>query len=114
MKFYERATTTNFEALVGPDVETITHSNGSKESRCRVALDCTPGALLIVGQVLQVGEDKYGSDQNWRGIPARQHLRHATAHIFAYLAGDRSEPGLEHLAHAACRLLFAIEVSANE
>jgi Domain of unknown function (DUF5664) len=58
-----------------------------------------------LAQVLKDGADKYGPD-NWRKIGRADHLNHCLAHIFAHLAGDSGD---EHLTHAACRLLFAME-----
>jgi hypothetical protein len=43
---------------------------------------------------------------NWRQIPRVDHLNHALAHIHAHGAGDTQD---DHLAHSACRLLFALE-----
>lgn len=71
-------------------------------------------ALLKVGEVLADGERKYGADTNWHGIPAKQHLRHALAHRFAHLAGDRSEGEIGHLTRTACRIAFAIDVTCRE
>lgn len=67
-------------------------------------------AMLQVGAVLAEGERKYGADTNWHGISPRQHLRHALAHRFAHLAGDRSEGEIGHLTRTACRIAFAIDV----
>lgn len=70
-------------------------------------------AMLKVGDVLAEGERKYGADTNWHGIPMRQHLRHALAHRFAHLAGDRSEGEIGHLTRCACRIAFAIDVTCR-
>ncbi|TXH10028.1 MAG: hypothetical protein E6R03_15885 [Hyphomicrobiaceae bacterium] len=64
-----------------------------------------PKALLAIASVLKAGAEKYGLD-NWRRIARTEHLNHALVHIFAHLAGDQSD---DHLAHAGCRLLFALE-----
>ncbi len=99
---------------IGPEAEIIVHPNGSKESKSPYALDVAPRALLEVGRVLFEGEEKYGGDRNWRGISQRQHIRHALNHLFAHLAGDRSEGDVGHLTHAVCRMLFAVEVARSE
>ena len=77
----------------------------SSESKARV--------LLEVGRVLHHGETRYGRD-NWRGIPARQHVRHALAHCLGHIAGDRSEGEHGHLLRAICRVLLAIEVEISK
>lgn len=69
--------------------------------------DLSPArAVLAVAQVLATGAQKYGPD-NWRGIPVEDHFNHALAHLFADLGGDTGD---DHLAHAACRLLMALEL----
>lgn len=56
--------------------------------------------------VLAPGAVKYGED-NWRKIPAKDHLNHALTHVFAFLAGDGQD---DHLEHAACRMMMALEI----
>jgi hypothetical protein len=65
-------------------------------------------ALLEVARVLKAGSERYGVDA-WRRIPAPEHLNHALTHLLALLASDTAEP---HLTHAACRLLFALDLGA--
>jgi hypothetical protein len=65
----------------------------------------SPIGLREVARACAEGAEKYG-DWNWeKGMPVHDLLNHATAHIFQFLAGDRSEP---HLGHAAWNLLAAI------
>ncbi|HZR80434.1 MAG TPA: dATP/dGTP diphosphohydrolase domain-containing protein [Candidatus Binatia bacterium] len=71
-------------------------------------------SILEIGRVLKHGEDKYGDDRNWRGIPVRQHLRHVLAHLFAHEELDRSEGEWGHIYRACSRLLFAIEIELTE
>ena len=44
---------------------------------------------------------------NWHKITSREHINHALYHIYRLLSSDVDE---EHLAHAACRVMFALEV----
>lgn len=96
----------------GPDAPVEENAHGGKRSISPCALDVVPTALLRVGRVFHAGEAKYEAApqlvgrENWRRIPARENVRHAVNHVFAWLAGDVSD---EHLEHAACRLLMAIE-----
>ena len=62
-----------------------------------------PQVLFRVAAVLHGGAEKYGAG-NWRKIPAEQHINHAMSHLYAYLAGDRSD---DHLTNAVCRTIFA-------
>lgn len=93
---------------VGPDAKTVANENGGFQSEVAYRLDLLPPqAILAVGKVLMKGIKKYPKD-NWRKISVDEHLNHAMIHLTAHFAGDTSEP---HLDHAACRILFALEVS---
>ena len=91
---------------VGPETPTITNEQGAKQSDLPYRFDLLPAAAVsAVSGVLRHGADKYGAD-NWRGIPTNDHLNHALAHVFSYLHGDTQD---DHIEHAACRLLMALE-----
>jgi hypothetical protein len=95
-------------AGVGPDAETTTNDAGGKQSKSLYRLDLLPAkATLAVGAVLDAGERKYGAD-NWHKIPLSDHLNHLLIHVYAYLAGDRSD---DHLGHMACRAMMALETA---
>ena len=97
-------------AGVGPDAPTVTNAAGAKQSELRYRCDLLPAkATLAVAAVLHHGEVKYGKD-NWRGIPQSDHINHAMTHYLAWLAGDKSD---DHLGHAACRALMAIEAPSH-
>lgn len=68
-----------------------------------------PKAMFEMCKVLKEGADKYGAE-NWRLISIDDHLNHLLIHIYAYLAGDRSD---EHLSHIMCRALFAQAVDVQ-
>ena len=94
-------------AGVGPDAEVVTNEKGAHQSRVEYRLDLVPPlALLSVGQVLKEGAEKYGVD-NWRGIAPDEHINHALVHLYAFLAGDTQD---DHVTHAACRILFALDL----
>jgi hypothetical protein len=71
-------------------------------------------ALETVTEVLEYGAAKY-DDENWRKVPDAQRryydaaLRHLHAH--KYESSD-AETGKSHLAHAACCLLFLLELDS--
>lgn len=75
-----------------------------------------PLALLTVSNVLTFGAKKYGAD-NWRYVKNGRHryMNAALRHLLADLAGQENDEDSElpHLAHAACCLLFLIEMSAR-
>lgn len=67
--------------------------------------------LLEVVKVLEFGAKKYG-DYNWRGgMDWMRLIDAALRHCFAWLSGENvdKESGLDHLAHAACNLLFLLQ-----
>lgn len=102
----------NLTEDLGPGAPQTVSPEGGRQSISPFALDVVPLALLRVGRVLYRGEQKNEDapqlvgQENWRKISARSHARHALNHLVAWLAGHRGE---EHLEHAVCRLLMAIE-----
>lgn len=65
----------------------------------------TPIGLRALARTYAEGAEKFGVS-NWEnGMPVVDLLNHAIAHIYNFLAGDRSE---DHLAHAAWNVLGAI------
>jgi Domain of unknown function (DUF5664) len=93
---------------VGPDAPTTTNTAGGKQSKLAFRSDVLPPAAIVrTALVLTDGAARYGKD-NWRKIPQTDHLNHAMAHLFAHFGGDTSD---DHLSHAACRILFAMETT---
>ena len=92
---------------VGPDSPRIANAQGGMQSDSPYSF--TAGfphqAILAVAKVVKNGLTHYAPD-NWRQVPRADHLNHALVHLFAYEAGDRQD---DHLEHAACRLLMALE-----
>lgn len=92
---------------VGPDAAVVTNEVGAKQSATPYRFDLLGrNAIFVIARVLAEGAAKYG-DTNWLGIPTTDHLNHALGHIFAHLAGDRSD---DHLGHAFTRLFMAVEM----
>jgi hypothetical protein len=101
------------EFLVDDDPPIEVNANGASQSKVQhhvTSID--PATLLGLARVHAEGDAKYGRD-NWRGVSPNDHLNHAMVHMLAWLAGDRTEPGLDHLLHAMCRVGMAHAV-ANE
>lgn len=63
-----------------------------------------------MAKTMAEGAAKYGTGNWQKGMPVEVCLNHAMRHVVEYLKGDRSE---EHLAHAACNLLMAIDLEAQ-
>jgi hypothetical protein len=96
---------------VGADAPIVTNEKGGKQSKVLYRVDLFPPlALLDVSKVLEEGARKYAPD-NWRNIDCNDHLNHALIHIFAYLAKDKQD---DHLSHAACRIMMALEMKLVE
>lgn len=96
---------------VGPDAPTKANARGGRQSDSPYRADLLPGlATLDVTRVLKDGADKYGED-NWRNLSPREIINHAMVHLLAWNAGDRSD---DHLSHAACRCLMALELELIE
>ena len=93
------------------------NEHGGRQSKlyCEYRL-LDASAMHALTCVLHRGK-KYGID-NWRLIPTHEHLNHAMNHIMAYIdfarlrANDDRKPAAhsleDDLAHAFCRLMFAL------
>jgi len=90
---------------VGPDAPMSVNEIGGKQSASPYRFDLLDGpAMFQLAGILSQGAQKYG-DENWRLIPARDHVNHCLQHLFAWLSGDKQD---DHLGHALCRALFAV------
>lgn len=92
---------------VGPDAPVSVNEKGGKQSSSPYRADLLPAlATLEVAKVLKHGAAKYGPD-NWRNLTTEEILNHVQVHLLAWFAGDRSD---DHLSHAACRCLMALDL----
>ena len=70
--------------------------------------------MFAAAEVARYGAEKYGEtfdNRNYTKIDVKDHINHAITHLYAYLAGDRSD---DHLAHAIVRTMFAYDVAHRE
>lgn len=94
---------------IGKDAPTVVGEHGGAQSAMPYRFDLLDmGAMFNVARTLAEGAEKYGVD-NWRKIPAPEHINHALTHLFAHLAGDTQD---DHLGHALCRVMFAFATAA--
>lgn len=92
---------------VSPDQPVVYNEKGGGQSKSPYRMDLVdPKSILEIASVLKGGAEKYGDD-NWKLISTQDHLNHLLVHVYAHLAGDESD---KHLAHAACRAIFALGV----
>lgn len=69
-----------------------------------------PGFMRSMAEALGYGANKYGVD-NWRkGSSYRRYMASTLRHIQAFLEREDldDESGCEHLAHAACNIMFVM------
>jgi len=93
---------------VGPNMEIETNAAGGKQRATPYRMDLLPHqAVLRTSTVLGDGAGTHG-EKNWENIPVQDHLNRALIHIHCHLAGDTQD---DHLAHAACRVLFALNLN---
>lgn len=93
---------------VGPHEEILTTHNGYRTSRVPYRMDLMPAkALLHLSEIMCEGAKTHG-EANWKNGSMNDHLNKMLVHAFAYLAGDRSD---DHVGHLAWRAVAALEIS---
>lgn len=70
-----------------------------------------PFGITSVAMTMAEGERKGYKNQGWQVLGIDTHLDHAMGHIMAHMMGDRKE---NHLSHAACRILMALDTYERE
>lgn len=66
--------------------------------------------LAKLAAVMRCGERKGRRDFEWMDVPVEEHINHSISHLIAYMA----RMGGIHLAHAACRILMALDLDGEE
>jgi hypothetical protein len=100
-----------------PREETPMTETGKKYDDDKLRYDLLPvKALRDVTQVLTFGAKKYG-DNNWKITkPESRYIAAAMRHLEAYRDGEVLDPesGIHHLAHAACSLMFILQIDREK
>lgn len=84
--------------------------------RPTLLLKSMPNAIKEILEVLEIGAKKYSED-NWKKVEKSRYedavLRHL---VLQYLAGEKldNETKKHHLAHAACCILFMLELELTD
>jgi hypothetical protein len=89
--------------------------NAAQRSERKSRPDLLPSeAVLAAGRVLAFGLEKH-PDELWKTLSVEDHVAACTRHLFTHLGGEKqdNESSESHLAHALCRLAFAIARSAE-
>lgn len=86
-------------------------SGGIQHERPYRSQDLFFKALLAVSNVrYDAVVNKGYPSENYKLIPKDDHIGRALTHIFAYMAGDKTNA---HLEHACTRLLMALEMELD-
>lgn len=84
---------------------------GGLANREPYRFDMVPPKILMAMAMVMSEGSKDHIPGGWRRIPTDQHIGRAMGHIVRFMQGEEGE---NHLAHAACRLAFAIELGGGE
>jgi len=67
--------------------------------------------LSKAASIMRSGEVAGREPEGWRNVPVLEHVNHAIGHLLSFLECDGKDP---HLAHAACRILMALDLDGSE
>ena len=72
----------------------------------------SPTFIEAVGKIRTFGVQKYGDSDSWAKVEPKRYMAALLRHINAYRMGENTdkESGMPHLWHAACNLMFLIDL----
>jgi hypothetical protein len=94
-----------------------------KKEEGKAPLSLANYALIeAVSRVRSYGIEKHGDVDGWKTTTVKQHYDALLRHVYASLEAEKErgdalfdeESGLLHLAHAACNIMFLIEIHKGE
>lgn len=73
----------------------------------------SPTFIEAVGKIRTFGVQKYGDSDSWAKVEPQRYMAALLRHINAYRMGEETdkESGMPHLWHAACNLMFLIDIN---
>ena len=76
----------------------------------------SPTFIEAVGKIRTFGVSKYGDSDSWAKVEPQRYMAALLRHINAYRMGEYTdkESGMPHLWHAACNLMFLIDLDELE
>jgi hypothetical protein len=96
---------------VSPDAPIVENEKGGKQSKTPYGFNLlAPRAMFRLAEVMRYGATRYARD-NWRKISADDHVNHLLQHVFAWMAGDRSD---DHVGHTLARAMMFAEMAMEE
>lgn len=72
----------------------------------------SPTFIEAVGKIRTFGVSKYGDSDSWAKVEPKRYMAALLRHINAFRMGEEidKESGMSHLWHAACNLMFLIDL----
>lgn len=105
------------EATTAPESPAAGRKFDGDKARVDLLVDGCPKALMAISDVLTYGAKKY-DDHNWQVVPngPQRYKAAMMRHILAHASGKSvdSETGISHLAHAACCVMFMLELELKK
>lgn len=76
----------------------------------------SPTFIEAVGKIRTFGVSKYGDSDSWAKVEPQRYMAALLRHINAYRMGEEidKESGMSHLWHAACNLMFLIDLDESK